>query len=80
MLKAVAFQPEEATCVLMTTVGALTTTVASNQAHTARQIALLTQLVQQPLVVPESWAPCAVASVQGWFPCMRQVTGLLPVV
>ena len=57
MLRAVVFHPEEAMQALLTAVSALTTTVASNQAHAERQIALLTQLVHQPLPVTASRGP-----------------------
>ena len=50
-LLAAPFPTEDAMCALLTTVGNLTATVASNQAHAARQIALLTQMMQhQPPV------------------------------
>ena len=56
-LRAAPFPTEDAMCALLTTVGNLTATVASNQAYAARQIALLTQLMQQQQPVSVAGGP-----------------------
>ena len=56
-LLAAPFPIEDAMCALLTTVGDLTTTVASNQAYDARQIAVLTQLMQQHRPVTAACGP-----------------------
>ena len=56
-LLAAPFPIEDAMRALLTTVGDLTTTVASNQAYDARQIAVLTQLMQQHRPVTTACEP-----------------------
>ena len=61
-LLAAPFPTEDAMRAPLTTVGHLTTTVASNQAYTARQIEVQTQLMQPHRPVTAACGPAAVNS------------------
>ena len=79
MLRAVTFPTEDVMRVMTTSVDDFTATVASHQAQTKNQIALLTQLVQHQLGVAAAVAPRRLefrgeppsfdgsAEVRGWF-------------